>query len=166
MHILSGKAYARAVRAHLLVDAALNALFLADAFQVPQILVHQEVQTAVQENERNGRGTVSDFAFPPMQGPDLDVMDGGNISTRCGTSKLYKMLLEPVCAKTYFFAHALGGSDTTSSLFTISKSLPLRKVRESQVFWECAHVFTTTGSSRENSSRRKSTGGTIWWKDR
>ena len=41
VHILSGKAYARAVRAHLLVDAALNALILADAFQVPQILVHQ-----------------------------------------------------------------------------------------------------------------------------
>ena len=48
-----------------------------------------------------------------------------------------------------FFAYALGGSDTTSSLFTISKSLPLRKVQESQVFWECAQVFTTTGSSRE-----------------
>ena len=104
MHILSGKAYACAIRTHLLVDAALNALFLADAFQVPQILVHQEVGTAVEENERNGEGgTVSDFAFPPMQGPDPDVMDGRNIRTRCGTSKLYKMLLEPVCAKTYFF---------------------------------------------------------------
>ena len=78
VHILSGKAYAHAVRAHLLVDAALNALLLADAFQVPQILVHQEVQTAVQEDERNGEGgTVYDFAFPPMQGPDPDVMDGG-----------------------------------------------------------------------------------------
>ena len=80
VHILSGKAYARAVRAHLLVDAALNALLLADAFQVPQILVHQEVQTAVQEDGRNGEGgTVYDFAFPPMQGPDPDVMDGGNL---------------------------------------------------------------------------------------
>ena len=35
VHILSGKAYARAVRAHLLFGAALNALLLADAFQVP-----------------------------------------------------------------------------------------------------------------------------------
>ena len=59
VHILSGKAYARAVRAHLLVDAALNALFCADAFQVPQILVHQEAQTAVQEDERNGDGGMS-----------------------------------------------------------------------------------------------------------
>ena len=47
------------------------------------------------------------------------------------------------------FAHAIGGSDTTSSLFTIGKSLPLRKVQESQVFRECAQVVTTTGSSRE-----------------
>ena len=47
------------------------------------------------------------------------------------------------------FAHAVGGCDTTSSLFTIGKSLPLRKVQESQVFQECAQVFTTTRSSRE-----------------
>ena len=67
MHSLSGKASAHSVRTHLLVDAALNALFLADAFQVSQIFVHQEVQTAMQENERNGEGrTVIDFAFPPL----------------------------------------------------------------------------------------------------
>ena len=30
IHILSGKAYDRAVRGHLLVDAALNALLTAD----------------------------------------------------------------------------------------------------------------------------------------
>ena len=91
VHILSRKAYiyARAVRAHLLVDAALNALLLADAFQVPQILVHQEVQTAVQEDERNGEGgTVYDFAFPPMQGPDPDVMDGGNLEANVGDDTL------------------------------------------------------------------------------
>ena len=89
VHILSGKAYARAVRAHLLVDAALKALLLADAFQVPQVLVHQEVQTAVQEGERNGEGgTVYDFAFPPMQGPDPDVMDGGNLEANVGDDTL------------------------------------------------------------------------------
>ena len=89
VHILSGKAYARAVRAHLLVDAALNALLLADAFQVPQILVHQEFQTAVQEDERNGEGgTVYDFAFPPTQGPDPDVTDGGNLEANVGDDTL------------------------------------------------------------------------------
>ena len=89
VHVLSGKAYARAVRAHLLVDAALNAPLLADAFQVPQILVHQEVQTAVQEDERNGEGgTVYDFAFPPMQGPHPDVMEGGNLEANVGDDTL------------------------------------------------------------------------------
>ena len=99
VHILSGKAYARAVRAHLLVDAALNALLLADAFQVPQILVHQEVQTVVQEDERNGEGgTVYDFAFPPMQGPDPDVMDGGNLeaNVRDDTLDIAATILEKV----------------------------------------------------------------------
>ena len=89
VHILSGKAYARAVLSHLLVGAALNALLLADAFKVPKILFHQEVQTAVQEDERNGEGgTVYDFAFPPMQGPDPDVMDGGNLEANVGDDTL------------------------------------------------------------------------------
>ena len=47
------------------------------------------------------------------------------------------------------FAHAIASSNTTNSLFTIGKSLPLRKMKESQVFRERAQVFTTTGSSRE-----------------
>ena len=34
-HILTGKAIARAVRAHLLVDAALNTLMLSKALTVP-----------------------------------------------------------------------------------------------------------------------------------
>lgn len=34
-HILSGKAVARAIRGHLLVDAALNALLVSDAFDLP-----------------------------------------------------------------------------------------------------------------------------------
>ena len=59
------------------------------------------------------------------------------------------------------FAHAIGGSDTTSSLFTIAKSLPLQKVQESQVFRECAQVFITT-----EEILRKSAGGTVRWKDR
>jgi hypothetical protein len=35
VHMLSGKAFARAVRAHLIVDAALNAMVLAKALCVP-----------------------------------------------------------------------------------------------------------------------------------
>lgn len=42
VHILSGKAYARAVRAHLLTDAALNAVLTAEAFEVPQIIYGPE----------------------------------------------------------------------------------------------------------------------------
>ena len=42
IHMLNGKAYDRAVRGHLLVDAALNALLTAEAFHLPWILIHHE----------------------------------------------------------------------------------------------------------------------------
>ena len=39
-HMLSGKAYARAMRGHELMDAALHAMILADAYDVPWILAN------------------------------------------------------------------------------------------------------------------------------
>ena len=39
VHILSRKAYSRAVRVHLLIDAALNALLTADLTEMPWILI-------------------------------------------------------------------------------------------------------------------------------
>ena len=62
-HILTGKAYARAVHGHLLVDAALNALIVADAFQVPKILVscpQEEVYTAPGGQEQGGPHTLAE----------------------------------------------------------------------------------------------------------
>ena len=44
IHMLSGKAYDHAVRSHLLVDAALNSLITADAFQLPWILIHHDAE--------------------------------------------------------------------------------------------------------------------------
>ena len=41
-HILSGKAISRAVRAHLLVDAVLNGLVLADCLKVPLIMTRDQ----------------------------------------------------------------------------------------------------------------------------
>ena len=42
-HILSGKAYSRAVRAHVMLDAALHAILLAETFKTPWILSHNKV---------------------------------------------------------------------------------------------------------------------------
>ena len=57
-YILNGKAYSRAVRAHLLMDAALNAILTAGAFDMPWILVHHDevitnelMDTKSEENE-------------------------------------------------------------------------------------------------------------------
>ena len=44
IHMLSGKAYDHAVRSHLLVDAALNSLITADAFQLPWILIQHDAE--------------------------------------------------------------------------------------------------------------------------
>ena len=42
IHMLSGKAYDRAVRRHLLVDAALNALLTANSFKLSALLIHHQ----------------------------------------------------------------------------------------------------------------------------
>lgn len=49
-------------------------------------------------------------------------------------------LWEDVC-KHVLFAHAIGGCDTVSGLFSIGKSIPLKKVMESANFREQADVF-------------------------
>ena len=46
----------------------------------------------------------------------------------CGTKAVQDAVGASVC-QTILFARATGGCDTTSSLFTIGKSLPLRKVQ-------------------------------------
>ncbi|KAL8606521.1 hypothetical protein ACOMHN_037752 [Nucella lapillus] len=49
VHILNGKAYSRAVRAHLLMDAALGAILTSRAFDLPWILLHQQADNALLE---------------------------------------------------------------------------------------------------------------------
>ena len=49
IHMLSGKAYDRAVRGHLLVDAALNALFTANSFNFPAPLIHHQYTDRAEE---------------------------------------------------------------------------------------------------------------------
>ena len=54
VHMLSGKAIARAVRGHLIIDAALNALVLAKTFNVPlPRSAIEEVVEATPETSRN-----------------------------------------------------------------------------------------------------------------
>ena len=44
-HILSGKAVARAIRGHFLVDAALNAMLVSDTFSLPLSATLDEANT-------------------------------------------------------------------------------------------------------------------------
>ena len=50
-HILSGKAVARAIRGHLLVDAALNALLVSHTFHLPLSDTLDEVDTVEDQQE-------------------------------------------------------------------------------------------------------------------
>jgi len=65
--ILSGKSVARAVRAHLLVDAALNTIVLSDALNVPiplhQIQVHNPAEKASCAPEDYKSSTESPFSI-------------------------------------------------------------------------------------------------------
>ena len=50
VHMLAGKAIARAVRAHLIVDAALNALVLSNAMNIPLFSTsHEETESSLEE---------------------------------------------------------------------------------------------------------------------
>ena len=63
-HMLSGKAVSRALREHLLVDAALHTIFLADAYNVPLPL---EDDSNKPEEETNSKGYHDDVNSVEMQ---------------------------------------------------------------------------------------------------
>ncbi|KAK7492393.1 hypothetical protein BaRGS_00016266 [Batillaria attramentaria] len=46
------------------------------------------------------------------------------------------------------FAHAIGGCDTTSSVFSVGKVLPLKKLRESSDFQQQAAVFLAQSTAK------------------
>eukprot|EP00745_Piridium_sociabile_P028799 TRINITY_DN4651_c0_g1_i2.p1 TRINITY_DN4651_c0_g1~~TRINITY_DN4651_c0_g1_i2.p1 ORF type:complete len:839 (-),score=172.35 TRINITY_DN4651_c0_g1_i2:728-3244(-) len=52
-YIMSGKSYSRAVRAHLLMDAALNAILAALAYDMPWILVHHDTTSSDQSEPQD-----------------------------------------------------------------------------------------------------------------
>ncbi|KAK7469695.1 hypothetical protein BaRGS_00036277 [Batillaria attramentaria] len=54
---------------------------------------------------------------------------------------------EDVCTN-LLFAHAIGGCDTTSSVFSVGKVLPLKKLRESPDFRQQAAVFLAQSTAK------------------
>ena len=60
VHILNGKAYSRAVRAHLLMDAALSAILTSGAFDLPWILIHHQANDALLGDESDDSPTLMD----------------------------------------------------------------------------------------------------------
>ena len=60
VHILNGKAYSRAVRAHLLMDAALSAILTSGAFDLPWILIHLQADDALLGDESDDSPTLMD----------------------------------------------------------------------------------------------------------
>lgn len=73
-HIFTGKAIARAVRAHLLVDAALNTLMLSKALTVPISGMQDtpnESAAAEDEDEDEDVASNTPSTADPRQNPDL-----------------------------------------------------------------------------------------------
>ena len=69
-HILSGKAISRAVRGHLLVDSALNALLTAEAFGVCLPSIHtpetEEEVSAVSDHQEAATESILTESVPPV----------------------------------------------------------------------------------------------------
>ena len=60
VHILNGKAYSRAVRAHLLMDAALSAILTSGAFDLLWILIHHQADDTLLGDESDDSPTLMD----------------------------------------------------------------------------------------------------------
>ena len=60
VHILNGKVYLRAVRAHLLMDTALSAILTSGAFHLPWILIHHQANDALLGDESDNLPTLMD----------------------------------------------------------------------------------------------------------
>ena len=71
-HMLSGKAYDRVVRGHWLVDAALNALLTADAFQRPWILIHHDAKNEPEDSQGHVTEVTDDHNTPDGSSDDIE----------------------------------------------------------------------------------------------
>ena len=96
IHMLSGKAYDRAVRGHLLVDAALNALLTADAFQLPWILIHHDAKNETEDSQ----GHITEVT------DDHNTLDGSSDEEMIETTGNRAADIEPDNLQTQAFSEA------------------------------------------------------------
>ena len=78
IHMLSGKACDRAVRGHFLVDAALNALLTADAFQLPWILIHHDAKNEPEDSQGHITEVTDDHNTPDGSSDEEVIETTGN----------------------------------------------------------------------------------------
>ena len=100
VHMMTGKAVARALRAHLLVDGVLNGLILCDALELPQQCVNSTVEDSLTFNEPQV-SSVEDTPVRDSTGnPDLDevaalythVMEGSiSAEEACHTDVVFRV---------------------------------------------------------------------------
>ena len=76
-HMLSGKAFARAIRGHFLVDAALNTMLVASAYNVPlQQEVEESNQPSEEEEERYQQSALSTNDLSEARQLPSEILDG------------------------------------------------------------------------------------------
>ncbi|GFR77724.1 hypothetical protein ElyMa_002244600 [Elysia marginata] len=95
VHMLSGKAVARAVRGHLLVDSVLNALLASSAFGVDlQSIVREEIDPARTATEKTRE--VSALHSEKMEGGDnsYSIRDNINDSSLSSCLQLFDQVLK------------------------------------------------------------------------
>ena len=70
------------------------------------------------------------------------------LEIKCGTSKQHTVQGADICTN-ILFSHAIGGCDTTSSLFSIGKRELLLQLKNSPLFRQQAEVFATESNTQE-----------------
>ena len=110
VHMLSGKAIARAIRAHFIVDAALNALLLKSVFNAPL-----PEKAANNKNEDPG---LTETAARPQDDQSTDV--GENLDLNEARTLYEKLMAGEMCAEEVCTADVLKESRTAfKSILTL-----------------------------------------------
>eukprot|EP00794_Sanderia_malayensis_P004457 gene4457-5049_t len=81
-HMLSGKAYSRAVRGHFLMDSALNAIITSKAFGIDPLVSEEQIEPMEVDNIRDLTDGSDDMQVDDISGSPFEVLSSIDIPTK------------------------------------------------------------------------------------
>ena len=96
-HMMTGKAVLRAVRGHLLVDAAINTILVADSYNVP-VPTKDTLDEPLDQDEMEVVDLETDDVGTPDVTPDIVMNDLTAAGTLYDGAMSYALSVEDVCS--------------------------------------------------------------------